>query len=267
MKTLIVPAGVLLLSLGAAWLQFTAEPDKIGDNEVLIMANQSTQIEQIDWIATQQEVHISSKSDKHGDYLWVEYIDKKDPEDHQEKYFLAGKNGDKLLDHLSPLVGIRKLDPDVPLNTLGLDEPSAQLSITSNGKTRLFSIGDEAYGTKDVYVRDDSSNELFLVDDSPQSGSLYSRNKKINQCHTHLAGCIVVLDTSELARHQKCTVDLQRNINKRYHSDSNVVVQGTTHFGLQIGSPYGRSFHPHRSIFSYFVLGKWRARNSNLCST
>lgn len=166
MKTLIVPAGVLLLSLGAAWLQFTAEPDKIGDNEVLIMANQSTQIEQIDWIATQQEVHISSKSDKHGDYLWVEYIDKKDPEDHQEKYFLAGKNGDKLLDHLSPLVGIRKLDPDVPLNTLGLDEPSAQLSITSNGKTRLFSIGDEAYGTKDVYVRDDSSNELFLVDDS-----------------------------------------------------------------------------------------------------
>jgi hypothetical protein len=166
MKTLIVPAGVLLLSLGAAWLQFTAEPDKIGDNEVLIMANQSTQIEQIDWIATQQEVHVFRKSDDNGDYLWVEYIDKKTPEEPQQKYFLAGKNGDKLLDHLSPLVGIRKLDTDVPLNTLGLDEPSAQLSITSNGKTRVFSIGDEAYGTKDLYVRDDASNELFLVDDS-----------------------------------------------------------------------------------------------------
>jgi len=166
MKTLIVPAGVLLLSLGAAWLQFTAEPDKIGDNEVLVMANQSTQIEHIDWIATQQEVHVSRKSDDHGDYLWVEYIDKKIPEDPQQKYFIAGKNGDKLLEHLSPLLGIRKLDTDVALNTLGLDEPSATLSITSNGTTRMFSVGDEAYGTKDLYVRDDASNELFLIDDS-----------------------------------------------------------------------------------------------------
>ena len=39
--------------------------------------------------------------------------------------------------------------------------------MTSNGQTRTFSIGDESfYGTRDLYVKDDQSNEVFLVDDA-----------------------------------------------------------------------------------------------------
>lgn len=166
MKTLIVPSTILLLSLAGAWMQLTAEPDKIGDNEVLVMANQATNIESIDWVSSKQEVHVSQRTDEVGTYLWVEYIDKKAPDDPQQKYFIAGKNGDKMLDNLSPLIGIRKLDGSTSLEEIGLDEPTATLTITSNGSTRQFSIGDEAYGTKDLYLRDDKSNELFLVDDS-----------------------------------------------------------------------------------------------------
>lgn len=166
MKSLILPASILAMSLGVAWLQFTAEPDKVGDNEVLVMANQPSYIEQIEWIADQQEVHIEQRSDEVGSYLWVEYVDKKVPDAPNRKYFIAGGNGNKLLNALSPLIAIRSLDTDLDIATLGLDEPSATMMVTSNGQKRLFSIGDEAYGTKDLYVRDDASQEIFLIDDS-----------------------------------------------------------------------------------------------------
>jgi hypothetical protein len=156
----------LVLSLSAAWIQFTTEPDKVGDNEILVMANQPSYIEQIDWVSDKQEVHVEQRNDELGRYLWVEYIDNKVPEEPSIKYFIAGDNGTKLLDSLSPLVAIRKLDLNVDGASLGLSKPSATLSVKSNGNTRLFSIGDEAYGTKDLYVRDEASQEIFLIDDS-----------------------------------------------------------------------------------------------------
>ena len=130
------------------------------------MANQPSYIERIEWVADQQEVHVEQRSDEIGTYLWVEYVDKKVPDDPSRKYFIAGGNGDKLLDALSPLVAIRSLNTEIDIATLGLDEPSATLTVTSKGQKRLFSIGDEAYGTKDLYVRDDASQEIFLIDDS-----------------------------------------------------------------------------------------------------
>lgn len=166
MKSLILPTSFLALSLGAAWLQFTAEPDKVGDNEILVMANQTSYIEKIDWVSAQQEVHVEQREDEHGTYLWVEYIDNKVPEEPSQKYFIAGDNGQKLLEALSPLIAIRKLETTIDSSSLGLEEPSATLTVTSNGTQRLFSIGDEAYGTKDLYVRDDASQEIFLIDDS-----------------------------------------------------------------------------------------------------
>ena len=142
-------------------MQFTTEPDKVGDNEILVMANQPSYIQQIDWVSDKQEVHIEQRKDDLGTYLWVEYIDNKVPEEPSQKYFIAGDNGIKLLDALSPLVAIRKLDTDIDSTSLGLTEPSATLTVKSNGTTRLFSIGDEAYGTKDLYVQDDASKEIF----------------------------------------------------------------------------------------------------------
>ena len=162
MKSLFLPSFILVVSLGAAWLEFTSELDKVGDNEVLVMANQPSYIERIEWVVSdQQEIHVEQRATRSGTYLWVEYVDKKVPDDPSRKYFIAGDNGNKLLDALSPLVAIRSLDTDIDIATLGLDEPSATLTVTSKGQNRLFSIGDEAYGTKDLYVRDDASQEIF----------------------------------------------------------------------------------------------------------
>lgn len=166
MRSLYLSASILLLSLGGAWMRFTAEPDKIGDNEVLVMANQVDRITNIFWTSEAQDVLIETKTDKEGSYLWVQYTDKKDPENVQEKYFKAGPNGAKLLSNLSPLLGIRKLESDIALDSIGLTSPTARLKVVSNGQTRTFSIGDEAYGTRDLYVLDDQSKEVFLIDDA-----------------------------------------------------------------------------------------------------
>lgn len=166
MRSLYLSAGILLLSLGGAWMRFTAEPDKIGDNEVLVMANQAGRISSITWTSETQDVYLESRTDDQGPYLWVQYTDKKNPETVQDKYFQAGPNGEKLLNNLSPLLGIRKLESDVALDSIGLTTPTASLKVVSNGQTRTFSIGDEAYGTRDLYVKDDQSNEVFLVDDT-----------------------------------------------------------------------------------------------------
>jgi hypothetical protein len=166
MRSVYISGSILLVSMGLAWLRWTAEPDKIGDNEVLVMQGKSDDIENISYVSTDMEVSITVKEDTSGKYLWVEYIDKKNPEEPQSKNFKAGKNGDKLLESLSPLVGIRELnDVEDKLDTLGLKSPEKVVSITRNGKQRIFDIGAETFGTKDYYVRDTQSNEIFLVDD------------------------------------------------------------------------------------------------------
>ena len=70
------------------------------------MANQPSYIEKIDWVSDKQEVHIEQRKDELKLYLWIQYIDNKVPEEPSQKCFIAGDNGKKLLDALSPLVAI-----------------------------------------------------------------------------------------------------------------------------------------------------------------
>ena len=166
MRSVYLSAGILVISLSGAWLRFTMEPDKIGENEVLVMANQADRIQEISWKSEKQDVTLKTIEDAQGKYLWVQYTDKRTPDALQERYFKAGPNGEKLLKNLSPLVGIRKLNGDIESDSLGFGKPSATLQVTSNDQIRTFTIGDESYGTRDLYVRDDQSQEIFLIDDA-----------------------------------------------------------------------------------------------------
>lgn len=165
MKSVSLSAGILLVSLGIAWMRFTAEPDKIGENEVLVMAGQIEDIQKISWSSEKHDTVIDIKKDDLGTYLWVTHTDKKDPENPQSKSFKGGANGDTLLNDFSPLIGIRKLEGSTDLNLLGLDTSTTTLKIERKGSTREFKIGNETYGTKDFYVQDTKSSEVFLVDD------------------------------------------------------------------------------------------------------
>lgn len=90
----------------------------------------------------------------------------------------AGEEAGKLAKSLSPLLAIRKLEltPD-KLETTGLDKVEEFLEISRKGKTIKLEVGGEVYGTRDRYVRDTSTQEVFLVDDELLRPLKYARTR------------------------------------------------------------------------------------------
>ena len=96
----------------------------------------------------------------------------------ETQVFKAGDTGQELLDALSPLLALRKLeaDPD-KLATIGLTEPTEFLEIVRKGRTVKLDVGGEVYGTRDRYVRNSGTGEIFLVDDELLRPLKYARTR------------------------------------------------------------------------------------------
>ena len=169
---------ILVLSLGAAWYQWTKPAETISGAEVVLLYGEETTIEGISWDSEKDSVTIEMKKDEQGSYLWATYTDKKKEED-ATKQFKVGKDGEKLLTSLSPLVAIRSLTNLTPekLEELGLKEAKSSMSVTRKGKTTTFDIGNEAYGTKDLYVRNQETQEVFLLDDAKIRSLKFARTR------------------------------------------------------------------------------------------
>ncbi len=99
--------------------------------------------------------------------------------DETVQVFKAGANGDTLLADLSPMTAIRKIDsvPDGKLETIGLDAPREFIELVRKGRTHKLELGGEVYGTRDRYVRDIGSGEIFLVDDEILRPLKYARTR------------------------------------------------------------------------------------------
>lgn len=83
------------------------------------------------------------------------------------KTFKAGSSGDDLLADLAPFIAKRALGVvgEDRYADYGLDDPTASLVITRSGKdAKTYQVGGEAYGTRDLYVLDEGSGEVYLVD-------------------------------------------------------------------------------------------------------
>ena len=80
--------------------------------------------------------------------------------------FKGGEAADALLESFSPLFAMRLLPDidDAKLAELELDAPEAWLEIQRKGRTQKLELGGEAFGTRDRYVRDVESGEVYLVD-------------------------------------------------------------------------------------------------------
>jgi hypothetical protein len=81
------------------------------------------------------------------------------------KQFKAGKAGGELLEALAPMEAQRVLQGvgSESYEDFGLVEPEATLSVTRKGKAaKEFSLGGEAYGTRDRYVLTEGT--VYLVD-------------------------------------------------------------------------------------------------------
>jgi hypothetical protein len=206
--------GALLLGLmGASWYRWTSEPEVELDGQVVLLQGEEDGLEKIVWHAKDKDkAVIERRSDDYGSYLWVSYTkwveekpvtpmdpdaapepeptaeagsesvedDSVPPTYREEKQvFKAGEVGAELLASLSPMLAIRKLDAvdEAKLESIGLVDSTDSLEITRKGRTTILELGGEVYGTRDRYVRDQGSGEIFLVDDEVLRPLKYARTR------------------------------------------------------------------------------------------
>ena len=167
MKSVYIYGGILILSLGLASQQWTKKPSRLSGEEVFVLYGEEATLESIVWDSEKDRTELSFRSDARGSYIWAEYTDKKN-EKTPKREFKVGEKGKKLVENLSPLIAIRHLKDVSPekQKEIGLHDPKTTMSIVRKGKETIFSVGGEAYGTKDIYVQNTQSKEIFLLDDT-----------------------------------------------------------------------------------------------------
>ncbi len=214
MRSVLIYGGLLVASLGIAWARWTAEPTPDLDGQIILLPGDAEDIEKIVWKTEKDEAIIEQRSDELGSYLWVTYTKWKEvpveaPDEPAEtstdepaeasaegeepaevaepemervaevQVFKAGDKGQELLDKLSPLMAIRRLDgvDDEKMEAIGLAEPSGSLQIVRKGRTTTLDVGGEAFGTRDLYLRNTDGGEIFLVDDETVRPLKYARTR------------------------------------------------------------------------------------------
>ena len=209
-RSVLISGGVLLIALATAWVRFTAEPEPDLADKVVLLQGDEEDIESITWRTDTDTAIIEQRSDDHGAYLWVDYTRRTliEPEPEPEpageeegeggeeptsepepapepEYeetvlsFKAGVKGDELLSNLSPMLAMRRLE-DVSaekLETIGLTEPEGEMVVVRKGRTATLEIGGEAFGTRDIYMRDREDGAIYLVDDQILRPLKYARTR------------------------------------------------------------------------------------------
>ena len=182
MSSIYVYGATMVLSLGIAFYQWNKPPSTISGEEVVVLYGEEHAIELLTWDSEKDSVEISRKKDDRGEYLWATYTDKKKEKD-QTTSFKVGKDGEKLFDNFSPMIAIRQLEnvAQEKMEEIGLNEPKTTITLTRKGEKSTFSVGSEAYGTKDVYIQHTKNNNIFLLDDAKIRALKFGRTRLPDQ--------------------------------------------------------------------------------------
>ena len=228
-RSVAIYGGLLALTLGAAWMRWTAEPEPDLEGQIVLLQGDAEDIERLVWTTEDSESVIEQKEDARGRYLWVDHtkwkevkVDPPTPAEGEEapaegeeahadgehadgehahadgeeapaeeapepevervaevQAFKAGEKGDELLANLSPMMAIRRLEgvDDEKLESIGLAEPTGQMVVVRKGRTATLDVGGEAFGTRDVYLRDVEDGSIYLVDDEIIRPLKYARTR------------------------------------------------------------------------------------------
>lgn len=188
MRSVLIYSTILALSLGGAWFRWTKLPDPTTGEEVIVLQGSADDIEKVVWESDEEKSVLSIQNDAHGSYIWVEHTDNR-PQTNTEnpepivKNFKAGEKADELLSKLSPLVGLRgfpTLSADQE-TSFGFNEPTATVTITRRGREQKLIIGGETYGTNDWYVRENDSQNVFLLDNLKLKSLKLARNQLVDR--------------------------------------------------------------------------------------
>ena len=186
-KSILAYATILVLSLGASWMQYTSDVAPVAKTGVVLADIKKEALQTITYTSPDLKVVFEVRKDAVGSYGWVTVTetkkkkgpDGKETSDITTTSFKAGSAGDKLIDTWSPLMVLRELGKpdDSKIKDFGLDAPKSTLVVTAGGKTWTFEIGGETYGTKDLYVRDTATGLVYVLDDEVAKSFKYAKTK------------------------------------------------------------------------------------------
>ncbi|MFN7142421.1 MAG: DUF4340 domain-containing protein, partial [Myxococcota bacterium] len=178
-KSVFVYAGLLVLTLGAAWARYTGEEEVEKEGVALIDAK-TTELEKVVYTTPELTVTFEMRTDDFGRYGWATVEDRKKkaakegeaepaPVEPKITSFKTGSAADKVVEAFAPMYALRQLDAvtDEQLTAFGLKEPETTVAVTAGGRTLTFDLGGETYGTKDRYARNQADGKLYVLDDEP----------------------------------------------------------------------------------------------------
>ena len=219
-------AALLVASLVAAWLEWTAEESVDLDGKVVVLEGKPEAITAVRWVGEDTETTVTRRSDSNGEFFWVDYTRWTEktlpaarsasdtgeaPEPEVERIakpsvFKSAQRSESLMESFSPLAAKRSLvvDDAEKLIKLGLASPSSRIEIDRGGTTETLDIGSEAYGTRDYYARHARTGRIYLLERDLVQPLKYARTRLPDRTlHSFDRAEIVTADLS--AADQKST--------------------------------------------------------------
>lgn len=172
-RSILIYAGILVLSLGASYLHYTAEEVSAREG-VMVLEARKDDLKSIAYESPDLKVTVEMRDDPVGRYAWVtvdevkkKKVDGVETTEQKLSRFKGGSAADKLIESTIPLAAVRRLEnvDDERVASFGLKTPDTKVTYTVGGKATTFELGGETYGTKDRYARDVSTGLLYVIDD------------------------------------------------------------------------------------------------------
>ncbi len=198
----LVYGGLLVVALIASYLTWTHEPPG-GKGDVLIIgAGQGVQ--QVVYEEEELRVQVQSRTSDQGEFCWgdtrktrnaprkpptppkpeedadaaadddsaegesaAEPVEEPEPEKiSEEKSFRGNETCDRVLERFTPMKALRQFEElgEEKIAEMGLDEPEASLTVSTEKGERIFDVGDRSYGNSDYYLRDRETAAVYLVE-------------------------------------------------------------------------------------------------------
>ena len=154
-------AGLLALLLTAAYMSWTREDVEVTKKDVTIWDVPVAQLERVELVTTTQTVAFSYRGDGDARYGWFDVTRRG-----KKNAFVANDSAEEALEKFAPFKALRSLGrtlDDTILEDIGLERPKRKLTVTANGQTRVYDLGNRTHGARDHYVRPKDSDAVYLV--------------------------------------------------------------------------------------------------------
>lgn len=193
MKQIGIFGGLLALSLAGTYLTWFDDGSSAPREGVVLVDLDPDALREVAWVGPKARVTVTRRDDDDGRWLEVRVTDRETPDaddtddrdvepvDGDTTVFVGNGTAQEVWDGLAPLRALRDLRDAAPdaLSAYGLDTPESTLTLTHSGGTVSLDLGDETYGTRDLYAT--HAGRVVLLDDKALRPLEFAKTRMIER--------------------------------------------------------------------------------------